>query len=77
MPLEELRENIINKEEFEGHWNKQERIWGTLKTRENFWKVNFSDQKSFPKSSIFQNCSPRYLGEKGEIFTPAYRVFKH
>ena len=31
LPLEEFRENTIIREEFEGNWNKQGRIWGNLK----------------------------------------------
>ena len=68
--MEKFKGNTIIREEIEGNIKKHGRNWETWKTRENFLRVNFGDQNSFPKASIFQNCSPRYLGEKGEIFTP-------
>ena len=35
------------------------------------------DQKLFPKTIKVENCSPLFLGAKGEIYTPGYYTIQN
>ena len=74
LPLEEFRGNTIIREEFEGNLNKQGRIWGNMENWGKFLESEFLRSKILPQILHFSKLFPRYLGEKGEIFTPVPNI---